>query len=607
MAQLQYKQNRIRIAARKELLEQNRLRNGFERRLVRQLQSGFKATGRLARKEYEQLGRLVETSRQSERKLRDVLESHYRAVIDAFGTRVLRNRKQDSQFEILIREYMNTVGSTRITQINNTTMKAINKVISKGAVEGLGVQAIGKNIFDKMDGSFSKLRSQTISRTETHSAASYANDRVNASLGIPNQIKRWVSVADARTRSWHVALNGTEVGKDEPFTVTVKGISYKMDYTGDPKGGAVNTINCRCVTLYLDPDDVIVDQPETIVEPPQPKRFGEVGEDELPFHEMADWNTKSLPYKVIKRTDPIKIKYGVGRAYASTGHLVAMSTKKGFNQLSEDDKFVWRHEFGHIIDQQIGRKIQKSGYGGVRTSYFSTIAAKEILNDRKKYQRKEKDKSRAKTQEETGFEYSVYYTTTTETNYKAFIKANPDEEIYTFRRKPNNIIVGFDKDKTKEKISKILKGSGLDANDIEELYNGSLYSDMQNWSDTKHAFFRIMLIALKNKDASTFFQVQKYVRYQGGLYLADFMEALSNASVGYGHGKSYLNKFSKVEKGLTNGHTTEAFANYTSLLGGEQANVYRKLLTWFAPETTKAFDELFEELDKGALDKFYDI
>ena len=130
------------------------------------------------------------------------------------------------------------------------------------------MQAIGKNIFDKMDGSFSKLRSQTISRTETHSAASYSNDRVNASLGIPNQIKRWVSVADARTRSWHVALNGTEVGKDEPFTVTVKGISYKMDYTGDPKGGAVNTINCRCVTLYLDPDDVIVDQPETIVEEP---------------------------------------------------------------------------------------------------------------------------------------------------------------------------------------------------------------------------------------------------------------------------------------------------------------------------------------------------
>lgn len=57
---------------------------------------------------------------------------------------------------------------------------------------------------------------------------------------------------------------------------------------------------------------------------------------------------------------------------------------------------MWRHEFGHIIDQQIGRKIQKSGYGGVRTSYFSTIAAKEILNDRKNTNEKKKIKAEQK-------------------------------------------------------------------------------------------------------------------------------------------------------------------------------------------------------------------
>jgi len=364
MAQLQYKQNRIRIAARKELLEQNRLRNGFERKLVRQLQSGFKATGRLAREEYEQLGRLVETSRQSERKLRDVLESHYRAVIDAFGTRVLRNRKQDSQFEILIREYMNTVGGTRITQINNTTMKAINKVISKGAVEGLGVQAIGKNIFDKMDGSFSKLRSQTISRTETHSAASYSNDRVNASLGIPNQIKRWVSVADARTRSWHVALNGTEVGKDEPFTVTVKGISYKMDYTGDPKGGAVNTINCRCVTLYLDPDDVIVDQPETIVEKPvkpvEPPKAPNVSislliktgsekvreEYDLEFNSQLTDQQKRIVAKYNKPSVIVINKDGYYQSWDK--EMSARPNQKN----GKTKSFVISHEYGHHIDYE---------------------------------------------------------------------------------------------------------------------------------------------------------------------------------------------------------------------------------------------------------------
>ena len=390
MQAVQTKQTRIRIAARKELLEQNRLRNGFERRLVRQLQSGFKATGRLARKEYEQLGRLVETSRQSERKLRNVLESHYRAVIDAFGTRVLRNRvksrelpnknkdlqhKQDSQFEILIREYMNTVGGTRITQINNTTMKAINKVISKGAVEGLGVQAIGKNIFDKMDGSFSKLRSQTISRTETHSAASYANDRVNASLGIPNQIKRWVSVADARTRSWHVALNGTEVGKDEPFTVTVKGISYKMDYTGDPKGGAVNTINCRCVTLYLDPDDVIVDQPETIVEKPvkpvEPPKAPNVsigfllktGSEKTREAYDFDFNSQLTDQQkriVAKYNKPSEIRNSKDGYYqSSTKLLVAeLNAKDGFVKGKEVKSFVIAHEYGHHIDYETsGRNL----------------------------------------------------------------------------------------------------------------------------------------------------------------------------------------------------------------------------------------------------------
>ena len=371
----QIKQNRIRIAARKELLEQNRLRNGFERKLVRQLQSGFKATGRLARKEYEQLGRLVETGRKSERKLRDVLESHYRAVIDAFGTRVLRNRKQDSQFEILIREYMNTVGGTRITQINNTTMKAINKVISKGAVEGLGVQAIGKNIFDKMDGSFSKLRSQTISRTETHSAASYSNDRVNASLGIPNQIKRWVSVADARTRSWHVALNGTEVGKDEPFTVTVKGISYKMDYTGDPKGGAVNTINCRCVTLYLDPDDVIVDQPETIVEKPvkpvEPPKAPNVaigfllktGSEKTREAYDFDFNSQLTDQQkkiVAKYNKPSEIRNSKDGYYQSSTKLLSaeLNAKDGFVKGKEVKSFVIAHEYGHHLDYETsGRSL----------------------------------------------------------------------------------------------------------------------------------------------------------------------------------------------------------------------------------------------------------
>ena len=85
-----------------------------------------------------------------------------------------------------------------------------------------------------------------MARTETHSAASYANHQVNASLNIPNQMKRWVSVSDARSRATHVAANGTEVPLDEDFIVG----GVAMSYTGDPKGGA-KTSSTAVVSLCI--------------------------------------------------------------------------------------------------------------------------------------------------------------------------------------------------------------------------------------------------------------------------------------------------------------------------------------------------------------------
>ena len=89
-----------------------------------------------------------------------------------------------------------------------------------------------------------------------------------------------------------------------------------------------------------------------------------------------------------------------------------------------------------------------------------------------------------------------------------------------------------------------------------------------------------------------------YTSTPEGLYFADYLEAISNASIGFGHGKSYLSKFRRVSRGVTVGHTTEAMANYTSLLGGQNADVWRKLMESTAPTVTKGFDEIFEEIGK---------
>ena len=252
--QISRKRTRSKISPRKEFIEQNRLRLNYERKFRGQLQTLFTRTGREASKQYISSGTLGKTYQDFSGKLADLLTSHYRAVIDAFGLRILRDRKQESQFETIIRQYVRDVGGVRITQISGSTMKQINRVIDNGVKEGLGVAVIGKGIRETMDSPFTRYRASTIARTETHSAAGYANHQVNASFNIPDQVKRWVSVSDARSRATHVSANGTEVPLDEDFIVG----GVAMGYTGDPKGGAANVINCRCVTLYIDPEEEVI-------------------------------------------------------------------------------------------------------------------------------------------------------------------------------------------------------------------------------------------------------------------------------------------------------------------------------------------------------------
>jgi len=104
-----------------------------------------------------------------------------------------------------------------------------------------------------------RKRAAVIARTETHSAQSFANDeyhrRVSDSFGV-QMVKQWVSTADSRTRSTHSAMNGETAQMDEDFFMPD---GSRMAYSGDPKGGAKNVINCRCVILYVDQEDDIED------------------------------------------------------------------------------------------------------------------------------------------------------------------------------------------------------------------------------------------------------------------------------------------------------------------------------------------------------------
>ena len=342
---------RTRISVRKEFIEQTRLRLGFERKLRLQMQTLFAETGSQARNEYRGAGRLTRTAPDLANKCASLLTGHYRAVIDAFGLRILRQRKAESEFEVLIQQYVTEIGSTRITQISNTTMNQIRRVILAGEKEGLGVRPIADSIFESQRGTFSKYRSATIARTETHGAASYANHAVNASLEIPNQKKRWVATADLRTRSTHAAANGTEVELDEDFIVG----GVAMGYTGDPRGGAKNVINCRCVTLYVTPeDDVFVDDDTPVAQKPieaeKPQERLIIGS--LIVNRVSDKMRERFDDKINDNLSPLALSAALNLPLPDS----IKNSKRGYYQyqrelISSDlDSNTLEHEYGHHVD-----------------------------------------------------------------------------------------------------------------------------------------------------------------------------------------------------------------------------------------------------------------
>ena len=252
------------LSARKNLQEQLKRRRSFERRLTPQIQKWFSFTAREAVDLLES-SRPIELTK-SRNELSKILSSHYQAVIKSFGDNFhYIKRKQEDKFDLYYRQYMVEFGGQKITNMTRTQQQRIIAVIDRS--EFTGVADIGKQIREANKPTMTKARSVLIARTETHSASNYSNHQVAKEVGIPMK-KRWVATNDDRTRSHHSSISGTEVGMDEDFEIVVNGIPYKMAYAGDPRGGAVNTINCRCVVMYVEPEDVVVDTTEPITETP---------------------------------------------------------------------------------------------------------------------------------------------------------------------------------------------------------------------------------------------------------------------------------------------------------------------------------------------------
>lgn len=258
-----------KIDVRKELRDQLAIRNNLEKQFNRNLKTLFRKFVNVQMFLYKEYGIYQpETAAQTlNEDFIPLVTNHYRKVfrtifkynedkyfatkdieLYVFGTRI--------DFENLISTYF----ATRQLQLNGISIRMANQIsrlIEDGRLGGLALENIA-NLVSKEIQTISIRRSSLIARTETHNAASYAQnsyfENAQKQLGVKMK-KQWVSTNDARTRPAHANANRQTVDMDEDFMID----GVPMKYAGDSRGGAKNVINCRCVIVYADEQDIVLD------------------------------------------------------------------------------------------------------------------------------------------------------------------------------------------------------------------------------------------------------------------------------------------------------------------------------------------------------------
>ena len=260
-------QFRRRVNAQQEFQRQLRLRRNLERSLLSKLNKVFRTWLSSTLYLYREFGtfqRGVAQNRLTE-ELNPVLLREYRKIFETIiSSNVDLNQKEEKaeeaiifgkvvNYEALVDEYF-AERDLVLSGISSRLARRIDRIIQQGRSQDLTLPEIARNV-QRLLGPSIRARANLIARTETHNAASFANHRYYEEVADELEIKmkkRWVAVSDARTRSFHADANGQTVDMDDDFQVG----GANMSYPGDPRGGARNVINCRCVVVYADERDI---------------------------------------------------------------------------------------------------------------------------------------------------------------------------------------------------------------------------------------------------------------------------------------------------------------------------------------------------------------
>ena len=245
---------KIKFNLRKDFREQTRLFRGLTVTLRAKLIKLFKKYRLKLSRDYRRLERIPESYFSSfSEDLNKIMSRHYRVCIEEQDVRMRKIRfKQEEPLEEEIEEYLRTLGLGQVNLITNATRTKVLQVLRKGLEEGKSIRDISKDLEKSV--AFNSARATRIARTETHSAMSYGSHKVAGNLGLDRPLKKWMPSGDDRVRDWHREMSPKPaIPIDDDFIVR----GQPMSYAGDPRGGALNVINCRCFIAYYDAEDEI--------------------------------------------------------------------------------------------------------------------------------------------------------------------------------------------------------------------------------------------------------------------------------------------------------------------------------------------------------------
>jgi hypothetical protein len=240
---------------------QQALMDAAEASYARDVQREKDRFTRLAAKEYQQTGGQSAllfidhvmnmqsiTKFHTDKTIRAFVGHVTREVKDDFNNLEHKDAFEDTLFGRLSNTWMVLFGAQQIRDAARTTQRDINTAINAGTQAGEASSQIVKRILNVFK--VNRQRAKVIARTETHNAAMYASEgtakAVEADLDV-QLTKQWRPSLDERTRVNHAIMADADpVDMDANFIVGGRAMSRP----GDPKGGASNVINCRCVLRY---------------------------------------------------------------------------------------------------------------------------------------------------------------------------------------------------------------------------------------------------------------------------------------------------------------------------------------------------------------------